>query len=94
MTLARESSLIAILAGGTGAARLLRGLVEVADPVGLTAIVNTADDFVLHGLRISPDIDTVRFTLSDDIGELGWGRADETWRSMRELRIVAGGSPR
>jgi len=93
MTLARESSLIAILAGGTGAARLLRGLVEVADPVGLTAIVNTADDFVLHGLRISPDIDTVRFTLSDDIGELGWGRADETWRSMRELRELSRHAP-
>jgi LPPG:FO 2-phospho-L-lactate transferase len=77
---------ITALAGGVGAARFLRGLVEVMPPREVTAIVNTADDTVLHGLHISPDLDTVTYTLADAVNpETGWGRAGESWRVMEEL---------
>ena len=67
---------IAALAGGVGAARLLRGMVEVVDPASVTAIVNTGDDFVIHGLHVSPDLDTVTYTLADVVNpETGWGLA-------------------
>ena len=88
---------IAALAGGVGAARLLRGMVEVVPPSEITAIVNTGDDTVLHGLHISPDLDTVMYTLADAINpDTGWGLADETWRVMESLGASAGspGSPR
>ena len=55
--------MIAALAGGVGAARLLRGLARVVPPDEVTAVVNTGDDIVLHGLHISPDLDTVPYTL-------------------------------
>ena len=72
-----------MLCGGVGAARFLRGLVEVVDPASVTAVVNVADDTELHGLHISPDIDTVTYTLADAIdGERGWGLAGETWQAM------------
>jgi LPPG:FO 2-phospho-L-lactate transferase len=77
---------VAVLAGGVGAARLLRGLVEVVPPEDVTAIVNTGDDMVLHGLAISPDIDTVTYTLADAIDPTrGWGLVDESWRVMESL---------
>lgn len=70
---------IVALAGGVGAARMLRGLASVADSRGITAIVNTADDFVHHGLHISPDLDTVCYTLSGLVDEAtGWGVAGDT----------------
>ena len=73
--------MIAALAGGVGAARLLRGMVEVIPPASITAIVNTGDDTDLHGLHIAPDLDTVMYTLADAINpETGWGLAGETWR--------------
>jgi LPPG:FO 2-phospho-L-lactate transferase len=79
------------LAGGVGAARLLSGLVQVVDPASLTAVVNTGDDLVLHGLHISPDIDTVTYTLAGlDNRETGWGVADESWRVMEELEALGG----
>ena len=78
--------MIAVLAGGVGAARYLRGLVEAIEPSRITAIVNTADDTVLHGLHISPDIDTVTYTLAGAIDpERGWGLRDETWTAMEAL---------
>jgi LPPG:FO 2-phospho-L-lactate transferase len=83
--------MITALAGGVGAARLLRGLVKVVAPEELTAIVNTGDDTVLHGLHISPDIDTVCYTLAglnDD--ERGWGLAGETWTVMTALENLGG----
>lgn len=65
---------LAVLAGGVGAARFLRGLSGVTDPQSLTAIVNTADDFLHFGLHISPDIDTVCYTLAGIVDEArGWG---------------------
>jgi LPPG:FO 2-phospho-L-lactate transferase len=78
--------MITVLAGGVGAARLLRGLVDAVDPASITAIVNTGDDTTLHGLRISPDLDTVTYTLADAIDPTrGWGLVDETWRAMEAL---------
>lgn len=79
------------LAGGVGAARLLRGLVDVMAPGDITAVVNTGDDIVLHGLHISPDLDTVTYTLADavDLGR-GWGIAGETWAAMEALERYGG----
>jgi LPPG:FO 2-phospho-L-lactate transferase len=78
--------MIAVLAGGVGAARYLRGLLGAVDPSHVTAIVNTGDDTVLHGLHISPDIDTVTYTLAGAIDpERGWGLRNETWTAMAAL---------
>jgi LPPG:FO 2-phospho-L-lactate transferase len=82
---------IAALAGGVGAARLLRGMIEVHPATEITAIVNTGDDTVLHGLHISPDLDTVMYTLADAINlDTGWGLAGETWRVMESLQKLGG----
>ena len=79
--------MIAALCGGVGAARFLRGLVEVVDPGEVTAIVNTGDDVVLHGLHVSPDLDTVTYTLAGAVSqERGWGLEGETWAAMDALR--------
>ncbi|MGH9016316.1 MAG: 2-phospho-L-lactate transferase [Acidimicrobiales bacterium] len=85
--------MIAALAGGVGAARLLRGLVRVVAPDEVTAVVNTGDDTVLHGLVICPDLDTVTYTLAgrnDD--ERGWGLAGESWTVMDALDGLGGDS--
>ena len=83
--------MITALAGGVGAARLLRGMVEVVPPGDVTAIVNVGDDTELHGLHISPDLDTVLYTLAGAINpETGWGLAGETWRVMESLRGLGG----
>jgi LPPG:FO 2-phospho-L-lactate transferase len=77
---------IAVLCGGVGAARFLSGLVDVVDPRGVTAIVNVADDDEFHGLHVSPDIDTVLYTLAGLVDETqGWGRRDETFHVQEEL---------
>lgn len=82
---------VTVLAGGVGAARFLRGLISVVPADEVTAIVNTGDDTTLHGLAISPDLDTITYTLAGAIDpERGWGLAGETWRSMDALqRYVA-----
>lgn len=86
-----ESATIAVLAGGVGAARFLNGLLRVRHPTDVAAIVNVGDDFTLHGLDISPDLDTVTYTLADQINpETGWGRAGETWRVLTELGRLGG----
>ncbi|HEX7460503.1 MAG TPA: 2-phospho-L-lactate transferase CofD family protein, partial [Acidimicrobiales bacterium] len=83
--------MITALAGGVGAARLLRGMVEVVPSADITAIVNVGDDTDLHGLHISPDLDTVLYTLGDAINpETGWGLAGETWRVMESLGRLGG----
>ena len=70
-----------------GAARLLSGLVRVRPPAEITAIVNIGDDVELHGLHISPDLDTVTYTVAGAIDpERGWGLAGETWHAMESLR--------
>lgn len=74
------------LAGGVGAARFLRGLAAAVDPGDITALVNTADDFVHHGLHISPDIDTVCYTLAGLVDEAaGWGVAGDTTACLEML---------
>jgi LPPG:FO 2-phospho-L-lactate transferase len=84
--------MIVALAGGVGAARMLAGLLAVLDPSEVTAVVNTGDDTLLHGLCISPDLDTVTYTLAGAINpETGWGRVGETWLAMEELRTLSAG---
>ena len=83
--------MITVLAGGVGAARLLRALCLVVDPAALTAVINVGDDLVLHGLTICPDVDTVTYTLAGLNDEArGWGLTDETWRVMDELETLGG----
>ncbi|MEO1063079.1 MAG: 2-phospho-L-lactate transferase [Actinomycetota bacterium] len=83
--------MITVLAGGVGAARFLRGLVAVHPARECAAVVNVGDDLVLHGLHISPDIDTVVYTVAGAIDpERGWGLRDETWRVMDSLNRYGG----
>ncbi len=78
---------VTALAGGIGAGKFLRGLVRVVAPTGVTVIVNTADDIRMHGLHVSPDVDSVTYWLGDAFDrERGWGRRDETFRATEELR--------
>jgi len=82
---------ITALAGGVGAARMLRGLVQVVPADTVTAVVNTADDVVLHGLHVSPDLDTVTYTLAGAVNDdTGWGLAGESWTVMESLERYSG----
>jgi LPPG:FO 2-phospho-L-lactate transferase len=84
-------AVLVALCGGVGAARMLSGLVRVVPETDITAVVNVGDDMVLHGLHISPDLDTVTYTLAGiDNRETGWGVADESWRVMGELAALGG----
>ena len=86
--------MIAVLCGGVGAARFLAALAQVVDPADTVGIVNTGDDTVLHGLLISPDLDTVTYTLAEAIDPVrGWGLADESWRAMEALQRYEGVRP-
>jgi LPPG:FO 2-phospho-L-lactate transferase len=83
--------MIVALAGGVGAGKFLRGLVRVVDPHDVTAIVNTADDLTLHGLHISPDVDSVLYWLAGVADRpRGWGREGESFRAMDALRQLGG----
>jgi LPPG:FO 2-phospho-L-lactate transferase len=76
------------LAGGVGASKLLLGLYEVAEPRDLTIIVNTGDDITLHGLRISPDVDIVTYTLAGIVdAKKGWGFRGETFHALKRLSV-------
>jgi LPPG:FO 2-phospho-L-lactate transferase len=79
----RAHTRVTALAGGTGAAKLLRGLVEIVDPAGVTIVGNTGDDTEIWGLHVSPDLDTVTYALAGalDIAR-GWGRVDETFHCL------------
>ncbi|HET6847128.1 MAG TPA: 2-phospho-L-lactate transferase CofD family protein, partial [Anaerolineales bacterium] len=82
---------IAALAGGVGGAKLAQGLALVLPPGDLGIIVNTGDDFDYLGMRISPDIDTVCYTLAGLANpKTGWGRADETWNALASLDSLGG----
>jgi LPPG:FO 2-phospho-L-lactate transferase len=84
--------MIVALAGGVGAARMLAALSSVVPAQEITAVVNTGDDVIMHGLRVSPDLDTVTYTLAGAINpETGWGLASESWQAMQELRAASGG---
>lgn len=81
----------AVLSGGVGGAKLVDGLYRLLPPHSLTAIVNTGDDFRHFGLPISPDIDTLLYTLSGKSNQiLGWGAEGETWSFMTALRSLGG----
>jgi len=85
------AAVLVTLCGGVGAARMLAGLVQVVPPEAITAIVNVGDDMVLHGLHISPDLDTVTYTLAGmDNKETGWGVTGESWTVMEELSALGG----
>jgi LPPG:FO 2-phospho-L-lactate transferase len=79
------------LAGGVGGARMAYGLSRALSAKDLLVAVNTGDDFRHMGLAISPDLDTVAYTLAElDDQERGWGRSDETWHFMRALAKLGG----
>jgi len=80
---------VTALAGGTGAAKLLRGLAACLDPHDLTVIGNTGDDTEVWGLHVSPDLDTVTYALAGllDVTR-GWGRADETFRCLEAMAVL------
>lgn len=85
--------MITVLCGGVGAARFLTGLTLAVDPTEVTGIVNVGDDSVIHGLHISPDLDTITYTLAGSMNtETGWGLRDETWNAMEMLRFYGRGN--
>ncbi len=77
--------MLVALAGGVGAARFLRGLIRVVPPEEVVIIGNTGDDETFHGLHVSPDLDTVTYTLAGAVGAAGWGLADDTFRALGAL---------
>jgi LPPG:FO 2-phospho-L-lactate transferase len=82
---------IVALAGGVGGAKLAHGLAQILPPEDLTVIVNTGDDFEHYGLYISPDLDTVCYTLAGLANpETGWGRVDETWQAIENAKALGG----
>jgi LPPG:FO 2-phospho-L-lactate transferase len=84
----KPSRKIAALAGGVGASKLLLGLYEVMNPRDLTIIVNTGDDITLHGLKISPDLDIVTYTLAGLVDSAkGWGVRGETFHALKRLAL-------
>ena len=86
-----EDRRVAVIAGGVGAAKFLSGLLRFLPHELVTAVVNIADDFRIHGLAISPDLDTVTYTISSQVNsETGWGRSGESWRVMDELGKIGG----
>ena len=82
---------IAVLAGGVGGARFVQALTEVVRPSDMTVIANVGDDLEVHGLHVSPDLDTLLYTLAG-LGdeERGWGRADETWNARDTIERLGG----
>jgi LPPG:FO 2-phospho-L-lactate transferase len=79
---------IVVLAGGTGGAKLVRGMADAVDPARLSAIVNTGDDIEIYGAYVSPDPDLVSFWLADEIDERGWGLQGDTFAVMDALRAL------
>ncbi len=80
---------VTALAGGTGAAKLLRGLAACLAPRDLTVIGNTGDDAEVWGLHVSPDLDTVTYALAGVLDVTrGWGRADETFRCLETMAVL------
>jgi LPPG:FO 2-phospho-L-lactate transferase len=84
---------IAVLAGGVGAARLATTLLAAPHCPPLRLIVNVGDDEILHGLNVSPDLDTITYTLAGAIDpQRGWGLVDESWRAIEMVRSYASAS--
>ena len=86
----QQGSVLA-LSGGIGGAKLVLGLYRILPPGALTVVANTGDDFEHLGLSISPDLDTLLYTLASiDNAETGWGRREETWSFMAALETLGG----
>jgi LPPG:FO 2-phospho-L-lactate transferase len=84
---------IAALSGGIGGARFLRGLVDVIDPRDVSIVGNVGDDVEVLGLHVSPDLDSILYTLTGLADEeRGWGRGDETWRALATVAELGGES--
>jgi LPPG:FO 2-phospho-L-lactate transferase len=82
---------VVAISGGVGGAKLALGLYRVLGPDRLTVVANTGDDFEHLGLYVSPDLDTLLYTLAGcDNAETGWGRAGETWSFMQALAALGG----
>jgi LPPG:FO 2-phospho-L-lactate transferase len=79
---------VVVLAGGTGGAKLARGMLDVVDPEDLVVVANTGDDIEIYGAYVSPDPDLVSFWLADRIDERGWGIAGDTFGVMDGLREI------
>ncbi len=77
---------VVVLAGGTGGAKLARGMLDVVGPDELVVVVNTGDDIEIYGAYVSPDPDLVTFWLADRIDERGWGLEGDTFAVMDGLR--------
>ena len=89
--MSREDGFVLALSGGIGGAKLALGLCRVLPPGALTVVANTGDDFVHLGLCVSPDLDTLLYTLAGlDNPELGWGRRGESWNFMAALEALGG----
>ncbi len=85
--------MILVLAGGVGAAKYLAGLKRAVDEADITVISNTGDDALIHSLHVSPDIDSVIYTLGNISNpETGWGIKDDTWNVMNALNRLGGDS--
>jgi LPPG:FO 2-phospho-L-lactate transferase len=83
---AGPSADVVVLAGGTGGAKLARGMLDVVGPERLVVIANTGDDIEIYGARVSPDPDLISFWLADLIDERGWGLRGDTFHVMDALR--------
>ena len=82
---------VAVLSGGVGGARFVRGLVDAVPPEDVTVIVNVGDDLDVLGLRVSPDLDSVLYALAGlNDEERGWGRAGETWNALETVSELGG----
>ena len=79
---------VTVLSGGVGAARFLHGLARVVEPESITAVSNVSDDLTWHGLHVSPDLDTLMYTLADLEGEFGWGLRGDTQTTLQRLRAL------
>ena len=84
----RADGPVVVLAGGTGGAKLARGLLDVVGAADLVVVANTADDVQAHGGHVSPDPDLCTFWLADQIDERGWGLAGDTFNVMDGLRTL------
>jgi LPPG:FO 2-phospho-L-lactate transferase len=84
---------VVVLAGGLGGSRLARALAETIDPDELTIVGNVGDDLEVLGLHVSPDLDTILYTLAGRLDESkGWGRAGETWNTLETVGELGGES--
>jgi LPPG:FO 2-phospho-L-lactate transferase len=77
---------VVLLSGGTGGAKLARGLLDTSDD--LVVVANTADDVEVYGVHVSPDPDLITYWLADEIDERGYGLRDDSWRVMEQLEAA------